>query len=135
VEHSRDKLIKTSYDIRGEANEATKKYIQKVISSLILLILVSLPLSLVSATTSATNNACAGMNVTGMDKQTWSDLGNIMTIDPPYTSGSINANGITNCRHGTQYGFSLPTGSYDEHSRSGGVRILASLLGTVPANR
>jgi hypothetical protein len=79
----------------------------------ITMLLLTLIASVAYAATAGPNNAGTGANVTGVGTIDWADPGNITTVGSPYaTATSVpSGGGITSYLRGTNYGFSIPSGS------------------------
>jgi hypothetical protein len=79
--------------------------------AIIMLLLAILPVSLVYADNLGPRNAGAGADVAGIGTVTWGSPGNISTVGSPYATMSVPASAITHYLQGTQYGFTIPSGS------------------------
>ena len=79
---------------------------------IILVILVTLFVTQVSADSLGPNLPAAGDNVTGIGTVAWTDPGDITAADGTATTVSVpSGGGITNYLRGTQFGFAIPAGS------------------------
>ncbi|MFZ2096959.1 MAG: MBG domain-containing protein, partial [Anaerolineales bacterium] len=79
--------------------------------AIIMLLLAILPVSLAYADNLGPRNAGAGADVAGIGTVTWGSPGNISTVGSPYATMSVPASAITHYLQGTQYGFTIPSGS------------------------
>ncbi len=76
---------------------------------IIILLLITLPVSTALADTAGPNNPGLGSNVTDIGTEAWQNPGNITTPDSPYATVTLyHGHRFSNYLEGTQYGFIIP---------------------------